>query len=257
MSETPRGRFCWYELMTTDPDAAPGFYGKIAGWGTAPWESEDAPPYTMWMNGASALGGLMALPGELLKAGVPSHWMVHVSTPDVKATAAKAKSLGAKVMHQMTVPTVGEFAIIQDPQGAVFSAFQPAGDTPGHDGPAALGEFSWHELATDDWQAAWKFYSALFDWKKADAMDMGPMGTYQIFSRGAHQVGAMFNRPPQIPVSSWMFYVLVPDVPVAVEKVKGAGGKLLNGPMDVPGGSIAQCMDPQGAAFAVHAVTKK
>jgi predicted enzyme related to lactoylglutathione lyase len=46
----------------------------------------------------------------------------------------------------------------------------------------------------------------------------------------------------------------VPDVAAAVERVKEAGGQLLVGPMEVPGGDIiAQCMDPQGGVFAVHA----
>jgi uncharacterized protein len=28
--------------------------------------------------------------------------------------------------------------------------------------------------------------------------------------------------------------------------------QVLNGPMEVPGGLIAQCLDPQGAMFALH-----
>lgn len=256
MSDMPRGRFCWYELMTTDPEAAPDFYGEVAGWGTSPFEGGGA-PYTMWMNGDVPIGGFMKLPDEAAQAGAPPHWMVHVSTPDVDATVSKATSLGAEVIHREAIPAVGEFAILKDPQGAVFSAFQPAGDVPGHDGPAALGEFSWHELATDGWTAAWEFYSALFDWEKSDAMDMGEMGTYQIFARDGHQTGAMFDRPPQMPVPGWLFYVLVPDVQAAVDKVEALGGQVLNGPMEVPGGSIAQCMDPQGAAFAVHAIARE
>ena len=47
MADIPLGRFCWYELLTTDPKAAPAFYGVITGWGTAPWETEGAPPHTM------------------------------------------------------------------------------------------------------------------------------------------------------------------------------------------------------------------
>jgi len=253
VAKIPMGRFCWYELLTKDPKAAPRFYAKITGWSTAPWETEGAPPYTMWMNGEEAIGGLMQLPDQAAAAGAPSHWLVHISTPDLAATTAKAKKLGANVMHQMKVPTVGAFAIIQDPQGAVFSAFQPEGDTPGHDGPAKVGEFSWHDLATDGWEDAWSFYSQLFGWQKTEAMEMGEMGTYQLFGRGAHPLGGFFDRPPQMPVSAWLFYARVPDVHAAVEAVKKHGGQVLNGPMEVPGGDmIAQCMDPQGAMFAVH-----
>jgi len=253
MSEIPRGRFCWYELTTTDPDAAQGFYNEIAGWGAAPFEGAGT-PYKMWMNGDAPIGGFMQLPDEAARAGAPSHWMAHVSTPALDATVSKATALGAEVIHREAMETVGEFAILKDPQGAVFSAFQPAEDAPGHDGSASPGEVSWHELATEDSETAWDFYSDLFDWERSDAMDMGEMGTYQIFARDGHQIGAMFNRPPQMPMSAWLFYVLVPDVEAAVEKVKSLGGQVTNGPMDVPGGRVAQCMDPQGAAFAVHTI---
>jgi predicted enzyme related to lactoylglutathione lyase len=135
----------------------------------------------------------------------------------------------------------------------VFCAFQPATYTPGHDGPPAIGEFSWHELATTDWEAAWTFYSKLFGWQKADAMDMGEMGTYQMYHRGAHPLGGIFNKPPEMPVSCWVLYVRVPDVAAAVSQVTAMGGKVLMGPMEVPGGDlVAQCSDPQGALFALH-----
>jgi len=255
MSEFPTGRFCWHELMTPDPDAAPAFYGPIMGWGTEAWDGGEK-PYTMWTNGEQPLGGIMELPEEAKAAGAPPHWMVYISTPDIVATTEKAKELGATVlMGPMEVPEVGTFSIIADPQGAVFSAFQPATSTPGHDGPPAMGEFSWHELATTDWEAAWSFYSGLFGWEKDDAMDMGDMGTYQMYNRGAHPLGGIYNKPDEVPMSMWLVYVRVPDVAAAVESVKEMGGSVLRGPMDVPGGDIvAQFEDPQGAAFAVHSI---
>lgn len=257
MSDIPLGRFAWYELLTTDPDAAPAFYGPIAGWTTAPWQAEGTGPYTMWMNGEAPIGGLMRLPDEAAQMGAPPHWLVHISTPNLAETTTKASELGAEVLNRIQVPTVGDFAIVRDPQGAVFSAYQPAGDAPGHDGPRQIGEFSWHELATDDWEAAWRFYSTLFGWQETDAMDMGEMGTYQMYGRGADPLGGLYNRPPQIPVSAWLFYIRVPDVAEAVEKVRAQGGSVLNGPMEVPGGGvIAQCSDPQGAMFAVHSTPR-
>jgi predicted enzyme related to lactoylglutathione lyase len=56
-----------------------------------------------------------------------------------------------------------------------------------------------------------------------------------------------------MPVSAWLYYALVSDVKKSVDEVKNLGGQILNGPMEVPGGDlIAQCLDPQGAAFALH-----
>lgn len=252
MSDTPLGRFCWYELITTDPSAAPDFYGAVAGWGTAPYEGADQ-PYTMWMNGEGPIGGVMDLTEEAKAGGAPPHWLAHISTPDLAATKAKAAELGGQILMEMSVPEVGDFAMVRDPQGAVFSAYQPSGETPGHDNPPAVGEFGWNELTTDNWEAAWSFYSELFGWQKTDAMDMGELGTYQMYGRGAHPIGGMSNRPPDFPASAWLYYIEVPDINTAVDKVKELGGTVLDGPMEVPGESmVAHCRDPQGAAFAIH-----
>lgn len=252
MPKTPLGRFCWFDLMTTDLGAAPAFYGQVAGWTTGEFDGSSK-PYTMWMNGDVPIGGFMQLPDEAVQAGAPPHWLAYVSTPDVKATSAKAKELGGQVLMEMEVPSVGSIALIQDPQGATIGIFQPDSETPGHDGPADLGEFSWHELSTDGWESAWSFYSALFGWVKTDQMDMGEMGIYQMYGRGAHPLGGISDRPATMPVSAWLYFIQVPDVNAAVGTIKALGGSVVLGPMEVPGGDlVAQCLDPAGAAFAVH-----
>ena len=255
MADTPNGRLCWHELMVPNMDVAKEFYGRVAGWTTTVWEGA-AGPYTMWMNGETPVGGMMTLTEEQQKHGTPPCWLAYVSTPDANGTVAKIKELGGGVIHEMAVPEVGRFAVVSDPQGGVFAVLEPESDTPGHDGPPEIGEFSWHELATTDWEAAMPFYAEVFGWQESSRMDMGEAGIYQMFGRGAHPLGGIFNKPPEMPVVAWLMYVRVPDVNVAVETVKELGGKILHGPMEVPGGDfIASCQDPQGAYFAVHAVT--
>jgi predicted enzyme related to lactoylglutathione lyase len=62
----------------------------------------------------------------------------------------------------------------------------------------------------------------------------------------------MFNKPPAVPSPFWLYYVNVKSIDAATESVKGNGGQVINGPMEVPGGSwIVQCKDPQGAMFAL------
>ncbi len=256
MSDTsPRGRFVWYELQTSDPDAAKSFYPEVAGWSTAPFE--DAPmPYTMWMNGESAVGGVMQLPEEAKKNGAPPHWLVYIGTPDVDATVEKAKGLGATVLWgPETMGGVGRWAVLRDPQGAVFAAFTPGGDSqPAADHDPEVGEFSWHELYTTDHEKGLQFYSELFGWEKTEAMDMGEMGVYQMYGRNGRTLGGMMNLTPDMKMPpAWLIYARVPDADRAAEKAGKAGGKVVNGPMEVPGGDrIAQIMDPQGAMFAVH-----
>ena len=157
-------------------------------------------------------------------------------------------------MEPMSVPDVGRMAVLRDPQGAVFAVFTAEADSPGREGPPQVGEFSWHELATSDYEAGFDFYSALFGWQKTTAMDMGEMGVYQMYGSGEHELGGMYNLLPEIPAPPhWLLYAKVPDVEAAAETVKSLGGQVLNGPMDVPGGDrVVQCMDPQGAAFALH-----
>jgi predicted enzyme related to lactoylglutathione lyase len=250
---TPRGRFVWFDLMTTDPAVAPAFYSRVTGWGTSEWPGTT---YTMWTSDGAPLGGVMKLSPD---AGGPPHWLAYISTPDVDQAVQQGVDLGARLLVTATdIPTVGRYAVLADPHGAVFAAFTPEASSPGHEGEAQLREFSWHELSTHDYPAAFRFYERLFGWEKTSAMDMGEAGVYQMFGRNGVVLGGMFNSSPQMPAPpGWLHYVLVDDVNRAVDAVTAGGGQVLNGPMEVPGGEwIAQCMDPQGAMFAVHARKK-
>jgi len=83
---------------------------------------------------------------------------------------------------------------------------------------------------------------------------MGPMGTYQLFATGAAPVGGMMTKTPATPAPSWLYYFNGAGIDAAAERVKHNGGRILHGPQQVPGGSwILQCMDPQGAMFAMVA----
>jgi predicted enzyme related to lactoylglutathione lyase len=258
MSDYPRGRFCWHDLMTSDPAAAEGFYKEIVGWGTDIWEGGEM-PYTMFTNAGTALGGVMLLPEEAKAQGAPPNWMAYVAVPSVGETVAKAKELGGTAYVEPTeIPNVGSFAVLGDPQGAVFAVFTSKEEAPDLDKPPAQGEFSWHELATTDHESAFDFYADLFGWQKTEAMDMGEAGIYQMYGCGAFPLGGMYKKPAEMPAPPhWLHYIKVEDVNAAVEKVKELGGQVLNGPMEVPGGDfIAQCMDPQGAAFALHSTAR-
>jgi predicted enzyme related to lactoylglutathione lyase len=246
-----RGRFVWHELMTTDTKSAAGFYTKVAGWKTKPFDQN--PGYTMFTFKGRPMAGLMALP----EPDSPLMWLAYIGTPNVDETARQAEGLGGKVVKRPEdIPTIGRFAIIQDPQGALFVAFTPLqGSNPPPDATPTLGDFSWHELVTTDWRGALAFYKSLFAWEETDSMDMGPeMGTYQMYGWKGHMLGGMMNKPRQSPAPpAWLSYIHVADSKKAAATITKLGGQLLNGPMEVPGGSwIAAGLDLQGAAFAVH-----
>ncbi len=245
-----RGRFVWHELMTTDTDAAAAFYSKVV-----PWKTQDSgmPSYTLWMAGKTQVGGLTGLPADG-GSSAPPHWIVYVATPDVDATVADAERLGGKVLKAATdIPNMGRYAVLTDPQGATFAVYTPPGAAP--EGANAAGggpgEFTWHELATTDQEAAVNFYTELFGWEKGPAHDMGGM-VYQIIHYKGAQVGGIYTLQAPSAPPNWLSYVQVADCAKATNAAKAAGGRVLNGPMEVPGGSwITQLMDPQGGAFAV------
>jgi predicted enzyme related to lactoylglutathione lyase len=108
---------------------------------------------------------------------------------------------------------------------------------------------------TTDWRAAMKFYEDVFHWQPSEKMDMGEMGTYQMFNRPHGMIGGIMNKPANMAnvPPNWQIYFRVPDVHAAAERVKANGGQILNGPMEVPGGDwVVNAMDPQGAAFGMH-----
>lgn len=250
----PLGRFVWFDIMAADPAAAITFYTTVTGWGTAPFPMPDPsmPPYTMWTAGGAPVGGVMQLPKD---APAPPHWIGYLSTPDLAGTLALAQQKGGTVLVPATpIPTVGHFAVVRDPQGAVFALFTPENVAPGSDGPPKLGELSWCELVTTDFNAAFEFYGPVFGWTKGEAMDMGAQGMYQLLLRNGTMMGGMYNLTSDMPMPpSWCHYVRVADLDAALQRVTAHGGQVVVGPMEVPGGDrIGMCVDPQGAMFALH-----
>jgi uncharacterized protein len=247
-----RDRFVWHELTTTDTKSSAAFYAKVVAWNTQTWDQN--PSYVMFATGARPIARLMALPDELKKMGASPHWLTYIGTPKVDETALQAATRGGKVLRQPEdIPAVGRFAVIQDPQGAVFAAFTPLQDA-APAGPPVVGDFSWHELATTDWRAALSLYESLFGWETTTAMNMGPeMGTYQC-SDGRRRPSAGCSTSPkqQSGPPARVPYIKFLDSKKAAARIKKLA-TLVHGPTPVPGGDwIAQGIDPQGASFAVH-----
>jgi uncharacterized protein len=245
------GRFVWYELMTTDVEAAKAFYAEVVGWGTQD-ASMPGMAYTLFTAGGASVSGLMGLPEDARKLGWRPSWFGYVGVNDVDATADRIKQLGGAVHVPPTdVPNISRFSVAVDPQMATIALFKWL--TPGQEQPAELstpGRVGWHELLAADWEKAFAFYAELFGWQKADG-DTGAMGTYQLFSAGGQTIGGMFTKPPTVPVPFWLYYFNIGDIDLAIKRVKAGSGQILNGPIEVPGDRwIVHCTDPQGAIFA-------
>jgi len=243
---TVRGRFVWHELITTDVAGAVAFYKKVVGWKTQPWDKDSS--YLMWVSKSGPIGGVAKLSETAVSA--QPYWLPYIATTDIEATVNDAGRLGGKVLVPVTdIPNGGRYAVIADPQGASFGVYASAQTTA--PGKPVMGDFSWHELATSDYQAAFSFYQTLFGWEKTGEHDMGDMGMYFMYGLNGQPLGGMYNKRHEMP-THWLGYAQVKSADVAAKAAAKAGGKVMMEPMQVPGGSWISIMsDPQGAVSAV------
>jgi predicted enzyme related to lactoylglutathione lyase len=235
-------RFRWYQLLTTDVDAAARFYGALLGWRVEAGQILRA-------DGA-VVGELGPLPERARAAGAPAHWRGHVQVADLDAALATWMSHGGAPLGPQRRSEAGVVAPVRDATGAVLclssvTSVQAADDA-----------VAWHQLNTDDRERALAGYAATFGWHPVDALDLGPpVGLYQMFAyAGASRpAGAMANtaRTPGVH-NAWLYYFDVDDLDARVDEARTQGALVL-GPMDVPGGDrVAVCDDPQGSAFGLR-----
>lgn len=242
-----QGTPVWYELSTSDVDAAQRFYQKVIGWTVAD-SGMAGLDYRLASVGEAMVAGMMVPPME----GVPPWWAIYFAVDDCDKAAAALSAAGGKVHVPPTdIPGVGRFAIVTDPQGAAFGLLKgQGGDSVAFD-QKKTGHGNWHELMSTDPRAGLAFYGDLFGWTASTAMDMGAMGTYQLFAHQGQDIGGMMGLG-NAPVSCWIPYFGVDGIDAAITRIAANGGTKLNGPMEVPGGAfIVVAADPQGAHFAL------
>jgi len=234
-------------------NAAQTFYDKVVGWTSGRHTNSPQEYYEFKRPDGVPVAGLLPRPKDMPM----SIWAMYLAVPNLDEASAKLTRLGGKpVSEVITVPTVGRMQMVKDPQGAGFYIIQMEHPENSVDQVPPVGDASWIELYTTDAPAAMKFYEDMFAWQPTEAMDMGPDGKYQMFNRGSRMIGGMMNRPPELAKIPpyWGIYFRVADIDEAVGRIKANGGTIMNGPMEVPGGDkILNAMDPQGAAFSLHA----
>jgi len=255
-------KFFWYELMTSDQDAAIQFYEKVVGWNASdmPMPNGSGAHYTILNAGDRGVGGLMQITDEMKAGGARPGWLgyIHVDDADAKAKEI-AQAGGAVHMGPFDIPTVGRSALVADAGGAMFNVMAPfprEGEVPPPLDQYAPGNVGWHELYAADGEAkAFDFYAGRFGWSTVSEMDMGEMGKYRLFATGGDDAaGGMMNKPAQMPTGAWQFYFNVDSIDAAAERVTGNGGTIVMGPMEVPNAMwVVQGIDPQGAHFALVA----
>lgn len=264
------GDFIWYELMTTDADAARTFYEAVVGW-TIEGSPSGPIDYRMITASEGNVAGLLPLTADMVAGGARPSWLGYIAVDDVDRMIESVEHGGGTVhLPARTMDGVGRIAMVADPQGAVFYIMTP---TPPADQPDAtsnafsydrprIGHCAWNELVTSDAEGAKHFYGQRFGWVKDGEMDMGPMGTYEFLRHagrapegspmGAGMIGAVMPMPPEMPASAWTHYFRVADIDAASAQIEPNGGQVTVPPLEIPGGDFSmQAIDPQGAHFAL------
>ena len=251
------GNFIWCDLMTPDMQASADFYAHVVGWTIAD-SGMPGMNYAIIKAGSIDVGGMMPVPPSA--SGMPPCWNGYIHSTGVDKDAQRAVTLGGTIFQEaMDIPGVGRFAVLADASKAAFIIFTPnSSESPAKVPDGTPGHIGWRELQSGDWQKAWAFYAAMFGWTKADAMDMGPMGTYQMFKSGEQLIGGMMTKTADDPMPPhWNYYFNVDSAEAAVARAKSKGAKITFGPMEVPGGQWAvNGIDPQGASFALVSTKK-
>ncbi len=132
------------------------------------------------------------------------------------------------------------------------TATSPIADIPLSEEPLA-GKFVWHDLMTDDLEAARKFYGNLLGWT-FEATSHPNGGDYTLIFSDGQLVGGMVQLadPEGVEYSRWVGYLSVPDVDSAAELTTAKGGTVVAGPLDLPGiGRAAAIQDPQGGVVGL------
>jgi hypothetical protein len=244
----------WYELMSTEPAAARRFYAAVVG-----WQIDESPPegstmdYRMISAGDGLVGGVFTLTAEMARQGAAPCWMMYLGVDDVDATVASITAAGGSLpMPAFDIPGVGRIAMVCDPQGAAFYVMRGESDAQSTAcDPDRAGHGAWHELHATDGAKATEFYAAQFGWTRSRAVDMGPMGLYQLIAVDGRDLGGVMTDT-RFPRPAWLVYFRVDGIERAAGRIVEAGGRVIHGPMEVPGGGwIVNGVDPEGAMFAL------
>jgi predicted enzyme related to lactoylglutathione lyase len=246
MSAT-HGTFVWYELMSNDPAASRAFYSQVFGWRYEPMPGSD---YMLIHSGAQPLGGILPLTPAMRAGGARPGWLGYVEVDDLEQAVQRVQSLAGTVhLGSTRAGEAGQFALVADPQGALFYLFRST-RTPVPDFSMAPGRVAWRELQGSDWERCFGFYQVLCGWERAELMD-GPGGKYQVFKTAGTPAGGMTNVPGQ-QRGHWRYYLAAENIDAAAARVVAAGGHVSSGPHAITGGMwILEAGDPQGATFAI------
>jgi predicted enzyme related to lactoylglutathione lyase len=260
---------CWVDSPQRDPEAARTFYEDLFG-----WEFEDVMPPESPMRyyvGRIRGGDVAAVASQPQGEPQPAAWNTYVWVTDADETAAKVRAAGGSVvMEPGDVMDAGRMAVFADPEGAVFSVWQPKGFR-GATVVNEHGSVNFNNLHTRDVESAKAFYGAVFGWDLLDlgggyawAMpaygdfleertpgmreNMADMGAPERFAEVVAGVNLIPEDQPDTP-AHWGVTFGVDDADAIAARTTELGGSVVLPPFDAPWVRMTILTDPQGAMF--------
>jgi predicted enzyme related to lactoylglutathione lyase len=251
------GTVNWVDLVSTDLDAAGGFYTGLFG-----WETEDMPmpggdgAYRFFRLGGRDAAAAGSMPPEMSAQGIPSHWNVWVAADSADQVVEKAAAAGGQVlMEPMTLGPAGRLAMVADPGGAAVGIWE-AGEHIGAGVVDEPGAMTWWEVNTRAFEESKRFYGEVFGWA-AEALQ-APGINYVTWKLDGRTVGGMLEMTKEWEgiAAHWMTYFAVRDTDEAARRATELGGSVGAAPFDSPFGRIAVLADPSGGHFSVVTPTQ-
>ena len=250
------GTFSWVELATTDPDDAKRFYSGLFG-----WDFEDDARLqgdvtaVARLDGEAVAGITEQSASQGATLGEPPSWVSYVTVPSADESAKRAGKLGGTVHAEpFDVGGAARLAVVADPSGAAIGLWEARSSIGAErvNGPGCLTS---NELATDDVDAASKFYRELFGWT-IEEVDTGGGPRYWLIrgegalegrNGGMRELGPAEDGGPP----NWVPYFTTESVGKALAQADELGGATIVPAMQIPAGTIAAVRDPQGAVFSI------
>ena len=236
------GHVVWHDLITPNLAQSQTFYGSVFGWQFQAVNDS----YTL----ASLDGKLIAGIAELDNKQNASHWLSLISSKDIAAVSEKTIAAGGKVLVSSTeIKGRGTIAVLEDPQGAVFSLINTVNGDP--ETQQTDNGWIWQEVWSDNPEQSKAFYQSLGNYSAQNK----PLsnGNYSYLALNGTPAIGFVKKPDAEIGNTWVNYIKVADVDATLLKVTAAGGIVLMAPNDkVRSGSVAIIRDPAGAGIVIQ-----
>lgn len=119
------GTIGWIDITVDDASGLKDFYEQVVGWKTEAVSLGDYDDYNVSPpQQGEAIAGICNKRG--FNAGVPSSWMIYINVNNLDESLAATEAGGGKIIRPDTsMGSMGRYAIIEDPAGAVCALFEP------------------------------------------------------------------------------------------------------------------------------------